>query len=410
MVRTKKEILKEDKEIKHTCDVPTQCLEVLQNPELLDLLHKEWDKNIVGEKLPREIIFAITLGGSLCLNAQKTSNNLLVNSKSGTGKDYVTTKVLNIIPGQEEKWFKRTRISKTAFTYWNNSFLEPEWTWKGKIFYGEDMSHRVLNCEVFKVMSSGGSHSTIVKDQKALNIKINGKPSIVITAANATLLDELIRRFAIIQLDESKEQDNLIIEHQTRMAMTGTKPEYKEVIKNSLAYLKPAKVIIPYAENISPVFQKMTANVIIRTNYNRFIDLIKYSAILHQYQRDRTEDDSIYAIPEDYNKAVDWFDYMFKNQHLLPLTNNQQRLLNIVRELGEQATVKDIISESTFAGRTWIYTNLNVLTEKGFLTKERIADETGISTKKLDVYTVNEKEGLKLPYYWDLKNQSKFTM
>ncbi len=77
--------------------------------------------------------------------------------------------------------------------------------------------------------------------------------------------------------------------------------------------------------------------------------------------------------------------------------------MNIVSELGPEALVKDIISEATFAGRTWIYTNLNVLTEKGFLLKERIMDETGVSTKKLDAYTVREKERLKLPYYWDLE-------
>lgn len=147
----------------------------------------------------------------------------------------------------------------------------------------------------------------------------------------------------------------------------------------------------------------MKANVIIRTNYNRFIDLIRYSAIIHQYQRDRAKDDCIYASPEDYDKAVDWFDYMFKNQQLLPITNNQTRILEIVKTLGPQATAKDVISEATFAGKSWIYTNLNLLTEKGFLTKERIQDETGMSTKKLDVYTVKEKERLKLPYYWDLE-------
>lgn len=86
----------------------------------------------------------------------------------------------------------------------------------------------------------------------------------------------------------------------------------------------------------------------------------------------------------------------------MPLTHDQQRLLKVVEKLGPQATVKDIISKSTFAGRSWIYTNLNILTEKEFLTKERIYDETGVSTKKLDVFTVEKKKGLKLPYYLDL--------
>ena len=156
-------------------------------------------------------------------------------------------------------------------------------------------------------------------------------------------------------------------------------------------------------EKFDQIFENMNANIIVRTNYNRFIDLIKYNAIIHQYQRERATDDSIYENHEDYDKAVDWFNYMFKNQHLLPLTHDQQRLIEIVKTLGPQATVKDIISEATFAGRSWTYTNLNILKEKEFLTKERITDETGMSNKKLDVYTVKEKEDLKIPYYWDLE-------
>ena len=93
---------------------------------------------------------------------------------------------------------------------------------------------------------------------------------------------------------------------------------------------------------------------------------------------------------------------MVKNQHILQPTNDQQRHLRVIKKLGQQATVKDNISKSNFAGRTLKYTNLNILTEKGFLTKERIHDETSNSPKKIDVYTVKEKEGLKLPYFFDL--------
>ena len=90
---------------------------------------------------------------------------------------------------------------------------------------------------------------------------------------------------------------------------------------------------------------------------------------------------------------------MFKNQHLLPITTEQQRLISAVRGL-EEATVKDIISEATFAGITWIYINLNILVEKGVLNKERIEDETGISRKKLDIYSVSKQIRLKIPYYY----------
>ncbi|MFA5302926.1 MAG: hypothetical protein WC393_00115 [Candidatus Nanoarchaeia archaeon] len=377
-------------------------LEALEGEKLFELLHDEWDKRIVGEILAREIIFAIGFGGSLCLNAQKTSNNLIVNSKSGAGKDYVTTEILNLVPGREERWIKRTRISNTVFTYWHNSLKEPDWTWNGKIFYGEDMNGLVLNCDVFKVMCSGGSYSTIVKDQVALNIQINGKPSIIITAAKAVLGEELLRRFAVLNLNESKEQDDMIIDFQSKLATMDKRPEYNSDLMNALSGLKPVNVLIEFADKFSKVFKEMNASVIIRTNYNRFIDLIKYSAVIFQNQRTWLDEKTIFANSEDYDKAVDWFVHLFKNQCLLPITKDQEKLLQIINAI-QQATVTDIISEATFASRSWIYLNLNLLTEKGFLEKTRIDDETGYSKKKIDSYIVPNKAKLKIPYWSELE-------
>ncbi|MDD4354158.1 MAG: hypothetical protein PHN56_06920 [Candidatus Nanoarchaeia archaeon] len=377
-------------------------LNELEGYKLLELLHNEWDKRVVGEILAREILFAIGFGGSLCLNSQKTSNNLIVNSKSGAGKDYVTTEVLNIIPGPEERWIKRTRITKTAFTYWHSSIKEPDWTWNGKIFYGEDMNSEVLNSDVFKVMCSGGSHSTIVKDQVAVNLKINGKPSIIITAAKAVLTDELLRRFAVLNLNESKEQDDMIIDFQSKIATLDKKPEYNESIMVSLTSLKQVNVLIDFAEKFGKVFKDMNANVIVRTSYNRFIDLIKFSAVIFQNQRTWLDEKTIFANSEDYDKAVDWFVHLFKNQCLLPITKDQEKLLQIINTM-QQATVTEIISEATFASRSWIYLNLNLLTEKGFLEKTRIADESEYSKKKIDSYTVPNKAKLKIPYWGELE-------
>jgi len=375
---------------------------LLKDKNFLDVLHNEWNKRIVGEITAREIIFAMGLGGCLCLNAQKTSNNLIVNSKSGAGKDYITTQVLNIIPGKEVKWIKRTRITKTAFTYWHNSNIEPNWTWNNKIFYGEDMSSDVINSDVFKVICSGESHSTIVKDQKAIELKINGKPSIIITAAKAILEEELLRRFAVLNLDESKEQDDLIIDFHSKAAMNEGLLNYDENIMKALDSLTPVVVVIEFADKFGKYFKEMNASVIVRTNYNRFIDLIKYSAVLFQHQRFWLDGKTIKAEPEDYDRAIEWFTYLFKNHQLLPVTKEQQKLIKIVCDL-KQASVDEIISEATFAGKTWIYTNLNLLTEKGFLEKTRIEDESGFSKKKLDTYTATGQTKIKLPYWVDLE-------
>ncbi|GAG25669.1 unnamed protein product, partial [marine sediment metagenome] len=129
--------------------------EILKDPKLFDKIDREFDKMIVGEKKARRTIFLFSCG-RLVLNAESTSTNLLVNDESGMGKDHVTKNVLKIYPnwnGNPGIVHHRVRISPTAFCYWHNCKFEEDWTWDGKIFYGEDISNNVLNSDMFKLMA-----------------------------------------------------------------------------------------------------------------------------------------------------------------------------------------------------------------------------------------------------------------
>ncbi|MFA5383041.1 MAG: hypothetical protein WC356_07775, partial [Candidatus Micrarchaeia archaeon] len=182
----------------------------------------------------------------------------------------------------------------------------------------------------------------------------------------------------------------------------GELKEYNPELIKSFEELRPVKVLISFADKFSKVFKEMNASVIIRTNYNRFIDFIRFNAVIFQNQREWLDTNTIFAQAEDYDKAVEWFTHLFKNQCLLPITKDQQKLIQIVWDL-KQATTEEIISQATFAGRSWIYINLNVLTDKGFLEKTRIEDESGFSKKKLDSYIATGQIKIKLPYWCDLE-------
>src|SRR3989338_2079953 len=82
----------------------------LENPDLFEeITVTELDKKIVGEIEARKVIFLCAAGGRLVENAQIASFNLLVNDEAGTGKDYVTSKTLEILP--KEVYIHKTRIS-----------------------------------------------------------------------------------------------------------------------------------------------------------------------------------------------------------------------------------------------------------------------------------------------------------
>jgi len=213
-------------------------LDILQNPNLFnEITEIEFNKKIVGEIQTRKVIFLCAAGGRLIENCQTASYNLLVNDEAGTGKDYVTGKVLEILP--KEVYIKKTRISPTAFTYWHNSTYEPDWSWNGKVFYAEDISENVLNSDVFKVMCSSGSSATIVIRQRAYDIEVVGKPVVITTTATATPSPELTRRFVILNLDSSENQTNAIKKRHSKYAMIGIVPEYNENYKFAMQFLMP---------------------------------------------------------------------------------------------------------------------------------------------------------------------------
>ena len=191
---------------------------LLKEPTLFEIIDKEFDKTIVGEKQSRQSIL-LNACGIWVENSNISSYNLCINSNSGAGKDYVAKNVLKIFPKDNKEI--RSRISPTVFTYWHNSRFEPEWTWDGKVFLLLDVSNTILNCDVFKLMCSDEIHSTVTIEQRAVDIEIRGKPVIMITTASGNANNEMLRRFPFMELDETADQTKAIKKAQAKAASEG---------------------------------------------------------------------------------------------------------------------------------------------------------------------------------------------
>lgn len=344
----------------------------LMEEELLEKISEELDKKIVYEDIARKTIFLVSCG-HLVLNKQPTSDNLLINAKSGVGKDYVVRSVMKL--WEDNKVTVRQRISPKVLTYWHNSKFEPNWTWDGKILYLEDAENKVLNDPVFKVMSSSnGGQATVVINQIATDIKINGKPTVLLTSASAYLEAEMLRRFPIINLTETEKQSRLI-----KYKIAQELGEYDPDLKKALGVLSPRRVVIPFAVNLADLFPD---NIMIRTLFSRFLDYIKFSASLHQYQRQIVKDkkgrEYIEATFEDYDIAKECFMATVSNEHLLPLTRPQKDILNFLKKHQEEKfTVKEISIYVTSLNPRNLYINLNVLADADLIEK---------TTKDVDSY------------------------
>jgi len=380
--------------------VPEEYEKILKDKNLFNNLLKEIEKKVEGEIETREVIL-LCAQGRLIKNYQITSYNLLVNDESGTGKDYVTSAVLELLP--KEQYIKRTRISPTTFTYWHDSKKEPGWTWDGKVTYLEDISDEVLNGEVFRVMCSSGSSTTITIKQEAVDIEIKGKPVIVATTASANPNLELIRRFIILNLDESSSQTRAIMRRKSREAKFGIIERYDSDLIEAQKFLKRIKVKIPFADKLDEHFPEK--NVIIRTNYPRFLDFIKASVALHQYQREK-EKDFYLAEKQDYEIAKRCFLRICSNKYMISLTKNQKGILQYFEKNPDESINAHALflkGVTTFTLKTLIY-NLNKLISYGLLEGVEGKDTYG---RELQKYILSRFYGkdqkIKLPNFEELK-------
>jgi len=372
-------------------------IRILRDPNLFNIVAEEFSKKIVGENDNIKAIF-LNCCGIFVENHQTASYSLCVNSESGAGKDYIATNILKLFP--KEFVESRTRISPTAFTYWHNSKFEPEWDWNGKICYLQDISDEILNCEVFKTMVSEGSYATVVKDQRALDIEIKGKPVIIITTATANPKNEMLRRFPILTLDESINQTKAIMKRQSEMAKIGANPhfEYSEDITNALRYLKGIKVKIPFTDVIVNAYP--SEHIIMRTHFQRLLDLIKCSTALHQYQREIDTDGYVIADPKDYDIAITALRQTTQNALMIPLTKKQQKLLELCKKeyKDEWFSAPEIAGKCSFLSQSNIYIYLDKLQELFFDTDSFVEDPEK-SKRPIKKYHLKSIISINIPTY-----------
>ena len=378
----------------------------LRDPQMFDKITvNELDKKIVGEIDARKTIFLCACGRYVS-NGNIASFNCILNSEASSGKDYILSKTLEIFP--EQDYVKRTRITENVFTYWHNSESEPEWTWDGKIFYCEDISQKVLDSDVFKVMCSSGSHTTVLIKQKSVDIEIKGKPVIFVSTATANLSKEISRRFCLINCDETANQTREIMRRQAQAAELGEMIDYDPSITNALFVLKRVKVKIPFAQKICKHIN--ADSIILRTVFHRFLDYIRASAALHQYQRKRDETGSVIAEGRDYEIAAIAIKKTISNTHFAPLTHHQKKLIAILKEMPPKEntldpmsfTVDDIAAKVNFLEDRWLRENLNILAEIGIFRTGTIRTEGAKRDSK--TYALLEIENFTLPSWEEVCN------
>lgn len=362
----------------------------LFEPDFFNIITKELAKLIEGEKQSRKAIFL-----SLCsiwVEDSEIPINTFVSSESSAGKSYICKQIIKIFPKDLIEY--RTKITPEAFTYWHN---EEDWSWDGKICYLEDVSQSILDAPTFKVMCSEGSVATIVRNQKAVDLYINGKPSMLVTTASTNPKSEILNRFQIVSLDESAKQTKAITLRQAKISETGVIEKYDPSIIKALGRLERKKVKIPYGTRIH-YFLDQNYNfesLRLRRDFDRLISLIKCSAVLYQFQRESDENGRVIANEQDYSIARECINYI-QTQTFKGLTHRLRKAFDCCKKLGE-FTAREIYSKFPFVNQKMWYIYLNDLLKRGMLRTElrKVEDVK----QKVNFFMINEEQSFKLPEF-----------
>lgn len=417
-MKTKKDIIKNLKKQKienpeENYKPSWEIMKYLEDPNFLEIINSEFDKKIVGESEARKTIFMVANMRNV-QNLNKSTDNLMINNKSGVGKDHASNGVFEIIPDEEKEELIRT--TPKVLSYTRNMKINPLATWKKTALRLEDASNEVLNDDAFKVISSADPNkinkAKIVNKAKILEIDIDGKPSIILTIAEVNPREEILRRYPICSLDEGIDQTKAILKRQAEFAKLGKSIDYNPFIIEALRYLKRIKVKIPFAEKLVKIF--CPENVIVRTHFPRFLDYIKSSCALHQYQREKDSDNYYLATRQDYDIARMMLSKTTSNILMIPLDKLKNNILCIFENYNLQKKSVDDLEDLEEIKRLnitpeWLRKQLDWLSSKTFLIKdkEKRFDEAGkIIPKPIFIYSYNKMQKLEIPTWEALESSS----
>ena len=258
----------------------------LKKPDLLKRTNELIGKSgVVGEENNRLLMYLIFTS-----RMREQPLHIMSLGSSGTGKTYLQERISELIP--EEHKLEITTLSENALYYFERKEL------KNKLVLIEDLDgandDKVLYA-IRELMSKKRISKTIpIKDAKGnlktITLQVEGPISMSWTTTKEKVYEDNSNRSLLIYLDNSKSQQDAIMNYQRRSSSGKINKceEYdvKEFFKDIQSVLKPITVINPFAEKLvipEKVFKPLRTN----THYLNFIEIVTF---YKQYQRERKVD------------------------------------------------------------------------------------------------------------------------
>lgn len=233
----------------------------------------------------------------------------IVQGSSSTGKSYVPEQIARLFPA--EALMRLTTMTPEALVHMKVGTLRHQFILAGERPRAENDQTADIRRSLREMLSSqrltkampiktpGAGVQTILIDQP-------GPIAFMESTTREQVFYEDATRCLLLNTDESTDQTVRIIEAAARRAQAGIETSTgtpcharHHAVQRIIATAgRPARVVVPFAEQIAAKFP--THTVVARRTFNLLVGAIKSSALLHHLQRDRDADDSIVATRADY--------------------------------------------------------------------------------------------------------------
>lgn len=368
----------------------------VKEPGILSKIAQGYSSKIVGEENNIKFLFCACISKDL---PRKYRLSTIITSQSSAGKSNLVNTIL--LP------FTKDVIDFTDYT---NAFLKRQnVSMDGKIFKMEQMekTNEKKQVSMFSLkflLSEGKLRVGLVeRDERGKNtpqtLEVNGIPVFISTSTNFNIDAESLNRTFLMQIDETEAQTKKIVSHICKnYSMLSINDQWNEELKEleklvgiyKLLAHQITDIIIPFVSKIEDRIP--TANITIRRDLTKILNLTVVITFLHASNRKRVQDlngkdfviDSFsntekrytYALisePSDFKEALEIADTTIR-QTLNKLNESSMEIYDKVKkacsEKEDGVTVKDmsaILRKSDNRTREL----MNQLWNVGYLTREK---------------------------------------
>jgi hypothetical protein len=312
--------------------VEQNALEILNTGKPIDFLMEQFSKIHTGDEDLGELLL-MTVGCQSGSNTEGLQPDL--SGESGKGKSDACKAMGHLLPQE----FFITGSNSTMALFHRDDIPTGAVIFLDDVKDFGDKEEQLIKTITSQYQSSYNHTYTDMKmsgAKKAQTVSIPPRVAFWITSVDSSFDPQILNRYLKMHVDVGSEQDFAVYKKQQEYAKNGSlryaitpEVEISRVMIRKLKREKPKNVVIPFIDLID---WKGIEN---RRNYPMFLDIIRASAALNQYQRHSLTDGSIIGDLSDYDRAIRLWNGIERAQ-TTGLTDNEQCVLAAIK--GSNAT------------------------------------------------------------------------